>query len=438
MDKIVIKGGRKLQGEVNISGAKNAALPILAATIINPGVSILKNIPRLKDIENMIEILEMLGAKCDWLDSSTLLVDAKDINNYVAPYELVRKMRASICILGPLVGRFGRAKVSLPGGCVIGPRPIDLHIKGLRDLGVAIKIEHGYVHAEANKITGGDIFIGGRYGSSVLATANLICASVYAEGKTIIEPASMEPEIVDLIKYLKSIGAKIEGEGSSTIRIEGVKSFHESTHELIPDRIEAGTYLIAGLISNGKVFVKGARKEHLRCLIDSLRAIGANIKSCSQGIEIAGREKLKSIDIVTHPYPGFPTDLQAQTMSLLAIADGISVITEKIYPERYMHISELNRFGADISLEGSTAIVKGVKKLSGAPVMASDLRASVALILAALVAEGETEILRVYHLDRGYENIDKKLSSLGAEINRMADNDKSSLLNLADMEKAGV
>ncbi len=438
MDKIVINGPKILKGEIISSGSKNAALPILAATILNPGISELHNVPHLQDIKNMIQILEFLGAKCVWKDQHTLIVDASTVNNYIASYEQVRKMRASICVLGPLVGRFGHATVSLPGGCIIGPRPIDLHVKGLRELGVKIDVEHGYVKASVDKLVGGNVFIGGRFGSSVLATANIICAAVYAEGVTVIEPAAMEPEVVDLMHFLKSMGADIQGEGSSTIVVRGGKPLHDTTYRIITDRIETGTFMIGAAMTGGHIMIHGGRADHLRCLIDVLKQTGVKIITHDDGIEVFSNGQLKAIDIVTHPYPGFPTDLQAQIMALLTIAQGISVITEKVYTERFMHVSELNRLGAQIALEGSIAIIKGNQKLSGAQVMASDLRASAALLLAGLVAEGRTEVLRMYHLDRGYERIDEKLALLGADIERVTDKPADSDSYLSELGEMRV
>lgn len=436
MDKILINGGKVLEGEVNISGSKNSALPIISAALLNPGITKIYNVPRLQDIDNLLKILRYLGADCHWTDSSSLSIDASNVNNYVAPYDFVRKMRASICVLGPLLGRFGKAKISMPGGCVIGPRPIDLHLKGLSKLGAKIEIDHGYVLAQANRLEGTDVFIGGRYGSSVLATANILCAAVYAQGKTVIESAAMEPEIVDLVSFLKKMGADISGEGSSTLIVNGITQLNDISYTLIPDRIEAGTFMLATLITGGKVLLKNARADHLRCLIDVLREVGARIEINGQNIFVEASGYIKAVDIVTHPYPGFPTDIQAQMMALLSIADGISVITEKIYPERFMHVSELNRLGANISLEGSCAIIKGNSQLSGAPVMASDLRASAALIVAGLKAEGQTEVLRVYHLDRGYEKIDEKLRNLGADIQRVSEKDSS--ISTWAMEKRDI
>ena len=419
MDKIVIEGGRALRGVVPIGGSKNACLPILAATILGEGPSLIKNVPPLADVDTMVQILEFLGAKVRRPALGQILVDPSTINNTVAPYDLVRKMRASICVLGPLIGKFKKAKVSLPGGCVIGPRPIDLHQKGLEALNVQIDIEHGYVVARSKDLCGSEVFLGGRFGSSVLATGNVMMAAVKARGLTIIEGAACEPEVVDLTEFLVKMGARIEGLGSHMLKITGVKKLNGVEHSVIPDRIEAGTYMIAAAISRGDVRIRGARLAHLVAVADKLREAGLKIQSLGDDIRVSFNGDLRMVDVITLPYPGFPTDLQAQMMALMAVTQGISVVTEKIYPERFMHVGELNRMAADISLEGASAIVKGVRALSGAPIMASDLRASAALVLAGLVAEGETEVHRVYHIDRGYENIEKKLSGLGAKIKRV-------------------
>ncbi len=419
MDKIVIEGGRPLRGTVCIGGSKNASLPILAATLLGETPSLIKNVPPLADVDTMIQILEFLGAKIKRPAPGQIWVDSTRIVNSVAPYDLVRKMRASICVLGPLIGRFKKAKVSMPGGCVIGPRPIDLHLKGLEALNVKIDIDHGYVVARANDMAGRDMFLGGRFGSSVLATANVMMAAVKAKGLTTIEGAACEPEVEDLADFLVQMGAKIEGRGSHVLKITGVKKLSGAEHDVIPDRIEAGTYMLAAAITKGDVKLRGVNTAHLAAVIDKMREAGIKIQTQGGDMRVSTNGVLKVVDVITLPYPGFPTDLQAQMMALMAVTPGISVVTEKIYPERFMHVSELNRMAADISLEGASAIVKGVSKLSGAPIMASDLRASAALVLAGLVAEGETEVNRVYHIDRGYENIEKKLSALGAKIKRV-------------------
>ncbi len=419
MDKLLVEGGNRLSGTVKISGAKNACLPILAATLLTDDACIVSNVPELKDVETMIRIMNSLGKNTVMKDG---IVEAGSgaVNNVVATYELVSTMRASIAVLGPLLGKYGEAKVSFPGGCVIGPRPIDLHLKGLRALGADIKIEEGYIIAKAKKLVGKRIYLGGHFGSSVLATANTMMAAVFADGETVIEGAACEPEVTDLTMFIKSMGADIEGVGTPTLKVRGVKRLRGISYSVIADRIEAGTYMIAAVATGGRLFLENARAEHNLAFIDKLQECGAVVEEKKGGLEVyrAGR-LVRATDITTLTYPGFPTDLQAQIMSLITISDGISVITEKIYPDRFIHVSELGRMGAEIILEGATAIIKGVPRLSGAPVMASDLRASAALVIAGLIADGCTEISRVYHLDRGYEHIEKKLSSVGAKIKRV-------------------
>ncbi|HDI45893.1 MAG TPA: UDP-N-acetylglucosamine 1-carboxyvinyltransferase [Candidatus Omnitrophica bacterium] len=419
MDKIVIRGGNRLQGEVSVSGAKNSVLPILSATLLTPEKCIIENVPNLRDVRTMIKILEHLGVKLNF-ESGRLEVESGEFSNVRAPYDLVCTMRASICVLGSLLARKGKAEVSLPGGCVIGTRPIDLHLKGLKALGADVEIEHGYIKATTRKLRGCRLYLGGPFGSSVLATANVILAATLAEGETVIESAACEPEIVDLVEFINKMGGKIEGAGTPIIKIKGVNQLKGANHRVIPDRIEAGTYLVAGAITTGDVVVKGARCDHLGAVIDRLKQSGAALEILNEGIRVIGSDKILPLEITTLPYPGFPTDMQAQFMSYLCLTDGISIITEKVFPERFMHVGELNRMGAEITLEGSTAVIKGVDKLSGAEVMASDLRASAALILAGLVAEGQTVVSRVYHLDRGYENLVAKLKLLGAEIERIS------------------
>ncbi len=418
MEKFIIEGGEKLEGEVKISGSKNAALPIIAATILGKGKSVIRNIPDVKDVHTLLNILKYLGAKVKW-ENNTVEINPDGIDKYTAPYEFVSTMRGSICLLGPLLAKFGKARFSMPGGCVIGPRPIDLHLKGLRKLGAEIINEEGYIVGKAKKLKGNKIFLAGTFGSSVLATANVLMASTLAKGETIIEFAACEPEIVDLARFLKKMGAKIYGEGSHIIRIEGVKNLKGTEYTIIPDRIEAGTYLLLGYLTKSKVVIRNLISSHLFALIDKLEEAGINVNIKENVIITKPEKKWKAIDIVTLPYPGFPTDLQAQMMSFLSLADGISVITEKVFPERFIHVGELNRLGANISLDGSKAIVKGVDKLYGTKVMASDLRASAALVLAGLVAEGKTEISRIYHLDRGYEKFEEKLRAIGAKIKRV-------------------
>lgn len=418
MDKIVVTGGRKLKGEVEISGAKNSALPIMAAALLSDEESVIENVPDLRDIQTMIRLLRSLGAKAHYDRSAVVVRPGKDLKA-VAPYKLVSTMRASVCVLGPLLSRTGNAQVSLPGGCIIGPRPIDLHLKGLREIGANIDIQHGYVHARMRKrLKGGDVYLGGAYGSSVLATANVMMAAVLARGKTSIESAACEPEVVDLARFLKKMGAKIWGEGSPYVEIEGVRKLHGARYSVIPDRIEAGTFMFAAAVTAGDVLVKKAEPSHQNAVIDKLRQAGVRVDKGKNTVRVRRNGKLRPVDATTLPYPGFPTDLQAQMMALMTITPGISIITEKIYPDRFMHVSELNRMGSNIMLEGPSAIVHGVKKLSGAPVMASDLRASAALVIAGLVAEGVTEVLRIYHLDRGYERLEEKFSALDALIKR--------------------
>lgn len=415
MDKLVIEGGKKLLGTVQVSGAKNAALPILAATLLTEDKCVIRNVPPLRDVQTIIKILRSLGTKAQIQDGEVIVYPGKYKGN-TAPYKLVSTMRASICVLGPLLAKQALARVSLPGGCVIGPRPIDLHLKGLSSLGAKIKIEHGYIVAEAKRLKGSRIYLGGPFGSSVLATANVMMAAALTPGKTIIENAACEPEVVDLANFLVKMGGKIRGQQTHIVEIEGVKRLHGAEYRIINDRIEAGTYILACAITRGEITVKGACIGHLGALIDKLRDAGVTIRNVGDTIFVKAKRKLRAIDVTTLPFPGFPTDLQAQMMALMCICPGISVITEKIYPERFMHISELNRMGAQIMKEGASCIIKGAAKLSGAPVMASDLRASAALVLAGLVAQGRTDISRVYHLDRGYQNLEEKLSRLGARI----------------------
>jgi len=417
MDKIIIKGGKKLSGQVDISGAKNAVLPILAATLLTDEVSVIKNVPRVVDVYTMIKIIDSLGAETKQEDNK-IEVKPASLREFTAPYSLVSTMRASICVLGPLLAKLGKVKVSMPGGCVIGPRPIDLHLKGLKALGAKITIDHGYIEACASTLKGAEVYLGGAFGSSVLATANVMMAATLAEGTTIIENAACEPEIVDLAEFLIKMGAKIEGHSSPVIKIEGVRRLHGAEHEVIPDRIEAGTYMIAAAITGSRLTLNNVKTSHLGVVIDKLKEAGVRFSKSDNMIEVLPSNHLRPIDVTTLPYPGFPTDLQAQMMALMSVTDGISIIIEKVYPRRFMHVSELNRMGAEIHLEGPHAIVKGVKNLSGAPVMASDLRASAALVLAGLIAEGKTEISRIYHLDRGYENLEGKLSKIGASIRR--------------------
>jgi len=433
MHKIIIRGGKKLSGTVQISGAKNSALPILAAALMGDEPSIIHQVPDLKDIHTMLETLNFLGVESKWIDANSVRIDPSGLNQSKAPYDLVRRMRASICLLGPLLSKTKTATISLPGGCVIGPRPIDLHIKGLKALNAQIHVDHGYVIAEGNTMRGGDVFLGGRFGSSVLATANVMMAACLTSGTTTIEGAACEPEIVDLSDFLIKMGAKVEGAGSHVIHVEGVKKLRGAEHRIIPDRIETGTYLIAGAMTGGPVHLEGTHFRHLFAVTDKLREAGADIQMTENTMTLRRNGPLQVIDVITLPYPGFPTDMQAQIMAMLSVTEGISVVTEKVYPERFMHISELNRLGSKIMLEGSSAVIMGRKHLSGAPVMASDLRASAALILAGLIAEGETEVHRVYHLDRGYEKIEEKLSLLGADIERLPETKSEEISAAAEL-----
>jgi len=415
MDKLVIEGGARLKGEVVVSGAKNAVLPILAATLLTDEPCVIKGVPNLGDTNTMLRILRSLGKNAEF-NKGTVTVTANKYRNYIADYKLVSTMRASFCVLGPLLGKLRKAKVSLPGGCIIGLRPVDLHLKGIKALGAEVSIESGYVVAKANRLKGNHIYLGGEYGSSVLATDNVMMAAVFAQGKTIIESAACEPEVVDLAQFLNKMGAKIKGFGTPIIEIEGVKRLQGIDHTIIPDRIEAGTFIIAALITRGDILIKNVLFQHLGAVIDKLEEAGAYIRRTDSSIRIVYKKRLKPINVTTLPYPGFPTDMQAQMMSLMSVTPGISVITEKIYPDRFMHLAELNRMGAHIQREGPHAIIEGVKHLSGAPVMASDLRASASLVLAGLVAEGISTISRIYHLERGYENLETKMQGLGAKI----------------------
>lgn len=415
MDKLIIEGGVKLKGEVAVSGAKNAVLPILAATLLTDDACIIKGVPALRDTNTMLRILRSLGKGAD-LENSVVTVNSAKAAKFAADYKLVSTMRASFCVLGPLLGKLKKAKVSLPGGCVIGVRPVDLHLKGMKALGADISIEGGYVLAKADKLKGSHVYLGGVYGSSVLATDNVMMAAVLAGGRTVIESAACEPEVVDLAEFLIKMGAKIKGHGTPTIEIEGVRRLHGATHSIIPDRIEAGTLMIAALISRGDILIKNACCRHLGALIDKLEEAGAHIARTDNSLRLRYQGQLRAVNVTTLPYPGFPTDMQAQMMSLMSVTGGISVITEKIYPDRFMHVAELNRMGAHIQREGPHAIVEGVPRLSGAPVMASDLRASASLLLAGLAAGGRTAVSRIYHLERGYEDIEGKLQKLGAKV----------------------
>ena len=412
MDKIVIEGGIPLKGEVTISGSKNASLPILSACLLTGGWHTLYNIPNLRDIWTIKEILSNLGVVFEE-DGKSLKVNTDNLNNHTAPYQLVKTMRASILVLGPLLSRLGKVKISLPGGCAIGARPIDLHLKGLSLMGASINLEHGYVVANVNKLRGADIFFDI---PSVTGTENLMMAAVMADGITTLHNAAKEPEVVDLANMLKKMGAKINGTGTDAITITGVKELQPVSYAIIPDRIETGTFLIVAAITKGKVRIKGCNRDHVEAIIEKLLDIGTEIKKEGEDLVAIGHKNIKSADIKTMPFPGFPTDMQAQFMALMSIADGWSIIRESIFENRFMHVSELRRMGADIKINGDQALVLGKKNLSGAQVMATDLRASASLVLAGLVAKGRTEISRVYHLDRGYQDLALKLSLLGSKI----------------------
>ena len=417
MQKILVKGGKALKGTVEISGSKNATLPVMTAALLAGSPCTLKNVPHLNDIKTMAEVLRKLGAKAT-LSDHQLKIDPKDFDKFEAPYELVKTMRASIYSLGACLARMGEAKVSLPGGCAIGARPIDLHLKGVEQLGAKVTIEHGYVHAKASKLKGTTIYLAGPHGPSVGATVNVVMAATAAEGTTVIESASSEPEVEDLVRFLNAMGASIEGAGTSRLVIEGKKPLKGIEYSVIPDRVEAGTFMAAAAITRGDVLIKMANADHLTAVTDKLRQIGVTVDITPEGIRVKDHGTYRPADVMVLPYPGFPTDMQAQIMALLATVPGISLITETIWENRFMHVAELNRMGADITIDRSHAVVKGVSKLTAAPVMASDLRASAALILAGLVADGETMVQRIYHLDRGYEKIEQKLSALGADIRR--------------------
>ena len=420
MDKFVINGGARLKGKVTVSGSKNAALPILAAALLAEGESVIHDVPELEDISAMIDLLRDLGTDVT-REGRTLRLCVRDESNVHAPYERVRKMRASICVLGPLLAKRKKARVAMPGGCAIGSRPVNLHLRGLKAMGAQIELDGGDMIATASELNGAEIFLGGPFGSTVLGTDNVMMAAVLAKGQTIIESAACEPEVTDLADYLNRMGAHISGAGTPRITIEGVTRLTGCEHTVIPDRIEAGTFMIAAAVTNGEVLVDNVRMDHMMAVVDKMREIGIDVQKSNGGVNVASARRLEPTDVTTQPYPGFPTDLQAQLLTLLCLADGNSAITEKIFPDRFMHVAELLRMGADIRKEGPTAIVTGVKKLVGAPVMASDLRASAALVVAALVAKGQTTIQRVYHIDRGYEEIEAKLRPLGADISRVTE-----------------
>jgi UDP-N-acetylglucosamine 1-carboxyvinyltransferase len=417
MDKLLVTGGHTLEGDIYTSGSKNSALPILAATLLTRDKCVIRRVPDLSDTNYMLQILAALGAHVERA-SGMVEVEAAKVSSE-APYELVRKMRASICVMGPLLARTGTAKVSLPGGCVIGDRPVDLHLRGLEQLGAEVHVEGGNILVQTKDGIGNrEINMRGRHGSTVLGTDNLMMAAVLTPGTTVIEGAAMEPEVEDLARFLIAMGAKIEGAGTRRIVIEGVAELHGAEHTVIPDRVEAGTFLVAGAIAGKRVTVKRCEPAHLTALLKSLEAAGFSTQIAGDSITVGRSANLRGCEIRTEPYPGFPTDMQAQFTALLTTVPGISVVTETIFPQRFMHAPELNRMGAQITLEGPTAVIKGVEQLTGAPVMASDLRASAALVLAGLAAKGVTEVNRLYHIDRGYEHIDEKLRMIGAVMRR--------------------
>jgi UDP-N-acetylglucosamine 1-carboxyvinyltransferase len=415
MDKIVIRGGERLIGEMEVSGSKNAVLPIFAASLLAEGENLFHQVPNLMDVRTIIRVLSNLGVKVG-KEEKSYRVDATDISTHEAPYEMVKTMRASILVLGPLVARMGKARVSLPGGCAIGARPVNLHLMGLEALGAKIEIRHGYIEAEAHGLRGASITFDI---PTVTGTENLMMAAVMAKGKTTLQNAAMEPEVMELADVLTKMGAKIKGAGTSVIEIEGVRSLHAIEHTVIPDRIEAGTLMVAAGLTRGNIKLLRCPLHHMEAIVKKLRQSGMEIEPEGDGARVVGNRRIRSVDVKTLPYPGFPTDMQAQFMVLMSLAKGLSVISETIFENRFIHVSELIRMGADIRIVGNSAIIQGVENLSGAPVMGSDLRASASLVVAGVGAEGVTEVSRVYHLDRGYEGLDKKLAQLGANIKRI-------------------
>jgi len=419
MDIFEIEGPVRLCGDISVAGSKNSTLPIMAAALLAPGVTVIENAPALADILGFERLMETLGAGTS-RQNGALRIDATNIENPVGQYELVRKMRASICILGPLLARCGRVKVSMPGGCAIGDRPVDIHLRGLKELGAQIHLENGYIIASAppGGLVGAQIFLGGPFGSTVLGTDNIMMAAVLARGRTVIESAACEPEVADLANFLNAMGAKITGIGSPRLVIEGVKELKPISYKVIGDRIEAGTFMVAAGITAGCLHIKNCRLDDMVAVTDRLRHIGINVEAESDGCVVSRDGPILPADITTQPYPGFPTDLQAQFTAMLALAEGNSVIAEKIFPDRFMHVAELNRMGANLRKEGPCVFIPGADKLVAAPVMASDLRASAALVLAGCAAHGTTIVHRVYHIDRGYEKIEEKLNAVGAKISR--------------------
>ncbi len=417
MDKLIIEGGRPLSGEVTVSGSKNSALPVLAASLLTDDTCALYNIPMLRDTLTMFELLQSLGKKVD-VDGNKVTISSNGKLSHIADYKLVSTMRGSFCVLGPLLAKLKKAKVSLPGGCVIGIRPVDIHLKGIKSLGASLEVENGYVVAKAKELKGQNIYLGGMFGPSVLATANILMAATLAKGETVIESAACEPEIVDLAEMLNAMGARVFGQGTPRIIVNGVKKLHGADFKITSDRIEAGTFILMGAAVKADILIKNITCNHLLALLDKLKEAGLKYERGLDCLRIKSAGRLKPTSLTTYPHPGFPTDLQAQFMALMAQVSGVSVITDKVFPDRFMHIPELNRMGANIRRDSNSAIVQGVKVLHGAPVMASDLRASAALVIAGLAAKGRTEINRIYHLDRGYENLDQKLKALGAKLHR--------------------
>ncbi|MDP8232301.1 MAG: UDP-N-acetylglucosamine 1-carboxyvinyltransferase [Candidatus Zophobacter franzmannii] len=416
MDKFIIRGGKKLSGEIKVSGAKNAVLPIMAATLLAGGRSVLTNVPKLNDIKSMAHLLRVIGARIEYTDDS-LKIDAKDVCFAEAPYELVSKMRASVWVLGPLLARLGEAKVSFPGGCAIGTRPVDLHLMAMEKLGAVIEIKHGYIHAKAEKLIGADITF---EKVSVGATINAMMAAVKAEGITNIYNAAIEPEVTATADFLNKMGGKITGVGTNHLVLEGVKELFPVGAEMIPDRIEAGTFLLAGAITKSKITVTNCIVEHVQSLIDKMKQAGCKFEIKGKSVTVIPAEHVKSVNMIANPYPAFPTDLQAQFLTYMCLSEGSCTVEDRVFPDRFMHVAELNRLQADIRIQNTVALINGVKSLSGAPVMATDLRASAALVLAGLAAEGETEIARIYHIDRGYDHIETKLKAIGADIERVS------------------
>jgi UDP-N-acetylglucosamine 1-carboxyvinyltransferase len=412
MEKIVIEGGHELAGEVVVGGAKNAALPIMAATLLAPGVHTIRNVPRLRDVLTMSRLLELLGASVG-REGHVLRIDTTSVNSTEAPYELVKTMRASIYVLGPLLGRFGRAKVSLPGGCAWGPRPVNLHIRGMEDLGARVNLDHGYIMAEASVLRGANISFDV---TSVGATGNIMMAAALAKGTTVIENAACEPDIVDLAGFLSAMGAQVEGAGGKRLEIHGGGGLKPMDYTIVADRIETETFMVAGAMAGGEVTVLGCRPDHCTAVISKLEESGARVEVGEDRVTVSPSGRPRPVKVATAPYPGFPTDMQAQIMAMACVASGTSTVTDTIYLDRFTHVPELVRLGADIELDGNVAVIRGVESLSGAPVMATDIRASAALILAGILATGRTDVSRIYHIDRGYEAIEEKLSGLGARI----------------------